>query len=265
MPAQGNDPPGPNPTPVPAEIDYRGRHIVPGQAKWYEDVVYRPGGYDSWVWAHEQPWLDGVVARRAAAGRTRRLLDFACGTGRIISALAPRFDDAVGVDISPAMLEHAAEKVEPSTRLVCGDVTSDPSLLDGDFDVITAFRFFLNAQPDLREAALAVLVRHLGDGGVLVTNFHGNTWSLRAPGYFIEKYVRRRPVTNRISYREARRLFARHGLRIAEFRGIGLVTPQLLRALGPARAERLEALLARFPRLQYLAVDLAFVVEPAGT
>ena len=248
---------------MPAEIDYRGRHIVPGQATWYEDVVYRPGSYDSWVWMHEQPWLVDVVERRAQAGRTRRLLDFACGTGRILSFLAPRFDEAVGVDISQAMLDRAAEKVEPTTTLLCGDVTHDAALLDGSFDVITAFRFFLNAQPDLREAALAVLARHLRDDGVLVTNFHGNTWSLRAPGYLVEKYVRRRPVTNRISYRQVKRLFARHGLRIVEFRGIGLVTPRLLRALGPGRAERLEALLARFPRLQFLAVDLAFVVGPA--
>lgn len=248
---------------MPAEIDYRGRHIVPGQATWYEDVVYRAGTYDSWVWSHEQRWLDGVVERRAQAGRAHRLLDFACGTGRILSFLAPRFAEALGVDISQAMLERAAEKVEPTTTLVCGDVTHDAALLDGAFDVITAFRFFLNAQPDLREAALSVLVQHLGDGGVLVTNFHGNTWSLRAPGFFIEKYVRRRPVTNRISYRQARRLFAGHGLRVVEFRGIGLVTPRLLRALGPARADRVEALLTRIPLLQFLAVDLAFVVEPA--
>ena len=38
-------------------------------------------------------------------GRRHRCLDVGCGIGRVTAALARRFDECVGIDISPAMLE----------------------------------------------------------------------------------------------------------------------------------------------------------------
>jgi SAM-dependent methyltransferase len=39
--------------------------------------------------------------------RRERALDFGCGVGRLTRALARRFDEAVGVDVSGRMVEHA--------------------------------------------------------------------------------------------------------------------------------------------------------------
>jgi trans-aconitate methyltransferase len=45
----------------------------------------------------------GVVVRRGLA------LDFGCGAGRLTRALASRFEQAVGVDVSAPMIEKAHE------------------------------------------------------------------------------------------------------------------------------------------------------------
>jgi len=53
----------------------------------------------------------GLLRERAAqlgvALGGARALDFGCGVGRLTRALARRFDEAVGIDVSERMLEHA--------------------------------------------------------------------------------------------------------------------------------------------------------------
>jgi len=75
------------------------------------------------------------------------------------------------------MLEIARERV-PGAEIVEADLTRDDVLGDATFDLITAFRFFPNAQPDLRRDAMAALVRHLDRDGLLVFNNHENASSL---------------------------------------------------------------------------------------
>jgi 2-polyprenyl-3-methyl-5-hydroxy-6-metoxy-1,4-benzoquinol methylase len=48
-------------------------------------------------------WLDGLEAPLLR----RRALDFGCGIGRVTIPLAEHFDEVVGVDVAPAMLEQA--------------------------------------------------------------------------------------------------------------------------------------------------------------
>ena len=50
------------------------------------------------------------------------------------------------IDVSPDMLALAGARC-PRARLIRGDVTTTPGLAPGPFDLITAFRFFLNAEP----------------------------------------------------------------------------------------------------------------------
>jgi SAM-dependent methyltransferase len=54
--------------------------------------------------------IERVLAQAGALDRPRsreRALDFGCGVGRLTRALAATFDEAVGVDISPVMVERA--------------------------------------------------------------------------------------------------------------------------------------------------------------
>jgi ubiquinone/menaquinone biosynthesis C-methylase UbiE len=54
--------------------------------------------------------IDGVLTRAAGLGLPEAFgnaLDFGCGAGRLTRALAVRFDEVVGVDISARMIEEA--------------------------------------------------------------------------------------------------------------------------------------------------------------
>ncbi|KAJ7118943.1 S-adenosyl-L-methionine-dependent methyltransferase [Mycena epipterygia] len=74
---------------------------------------------------------------------TTTVMDFACGTGLISRGLAPYCKSIVGVDISQAMVDHFAEKINnqgippEEMRVVCADLKGEESELDGQkFDVI---------------------------------------------------------------------------------------------------------------------------------
>ena len=47
------------------------------------------------------------AASLGVPGRRRRALDFGCGAGRLTQALAAHFDEAIGVDVAPSMIDLA--------------------------------------------------------------------------------------------------------------------------------------------------------------
>lgn len=154
---------------------YRDSHLGPAVAAGYDrDYMER---YPAQYWHHvEAPLLDGLLDEVLPGGLSPvRHLDLACGTGRIIAHLAPRTTWSVGVDISPDMLTHARRRAPEAAGFALGDITAPP--VAGSFDLITAFRFFLNAEPDLRSEGLAAIRRILAPGGVLVANIHCQPWS----------------------------------------------------------------------------------------
>src|SRR4051794_12873330 len=73
-----------------------------------------------------------------SAVRPRRVLELACGTGRLTLPLARLgvADEIVGLDSSAAFLEHARSRVDGTgrVRFVEGDMR-DPQL-DGPFDLV---------------------------------------------------------------------------------------------------------------------------------
>jgi predicted TPR repeat methyltransferase len=74
------------------------------------------------------------------------------------------------------MLEVARSKSHHA-EIIEADLTRADALGDRQFDLITAFRFFPNAQNSLRMEAMGVLVRHLAPSGFLVFNNHKNSGS----------------------------------------------------------------------------------------
>ena len=149
--------------------NYRESHL--GKGRDYHDKFVR-GPYRSVIWDIEQAELLGVLARYQNAGSGRvRLLDFACGTGRILQLFESRVESSVGVDVSKSMLEVAESHLEKS-ELLHVDLTREPALADRQFDLITAFRFFPNAEPALRDDVMRELVGLLADDGILIFNNH---------------------------------------------------------------------------------------------
>jgi SAM-dependent methyltransferase len=123
-------------------------------------------------------------------------LDVACGTGRILAALAPKTRSSTGVDISPDMLRHAAERV-PDAVVEVADIAE----LDRveSVDLVTAFRFFLNAEDELRQAALQAIWKALRPGGYLVANVHASPRSAIGV-YRRARRALRRPADNTMNH-----------------------------------------------------------------
>ncbi len=129
-------------------------------------------GYCAALWRDvERPLLESIL--RPLGGPERTSLDFACGTGRIAKVTAIFFGSVVGVDVSEAMLSAAS--VPDNVTLLCTDITKVS--LGQTFDVVTAFRFFLNAEDALRHDALRAIHWHLRERGVLVCNIQLNAAS----------------------------------------------------------------------------------------
>lgn len=197
--------------------DYRVSHLGPGSfSDGYDEQLFSPGTYDFGVWQEEQQLLDRLV--ETWVPMRGRYLDFACGTGRIIAHLESRFEVSVGLDISESMLAAARQKVQ-NAALVCGDATRTADIVPGTFDCITAWRFFLNAQPELRDEAMAFLASKLATPeSTLMFNIHGNRISSRSVMVTLNRLWGRH--NNAMSIREVRRLVERHGLKIVEWHGI---------------------------------------------
>jgi predicted TPR repeat methyltransferase len=225
--------------------DYRTSHV--GSQSWAQDYdakLFAPGSFDAAMWQREQLLLDRIVQQHVP--RRGSYLDFACGTGRVLSYVESHFREAVGLDISDTMLAVARERV-PDATLVQADATRNPAALQHRrFDFVTAFRFFLNAQPSLREAAMAFLASTLRDeSSRLLFNVHGNRHSTRA--LLAAKAMITREQFASMSVRESIELAARHGLEVVEWYGIGSYDKSLLRLM-PMRAWRWAEAVAPLPK-----------------
>ena len=152
-----------------APYSYRDSHLGEGQE--YHDK-FLSGPYRSVIWKIEQEKLATIIARyRSEHSGSLRMLDFACGTGRILQLLEKQVDSAVGIDISESMLAVAKNHLQ-DTELLQADLTRKPVLSGRQFELITAFRFFPNAEPSLRGEVMRELVPLLADNGILVLNNH---------------------------------------------------------------------------------------------
>ncbi|MBX7120083.1 MAG: class I SAM-dependent methyltransferase [Gemmatimonadaceae bacterium] len=186
-------------------------HKDPGKGKQY-DSFYATDPWHVYLWGREQAVLRQLL-RDQFGDRPIDLLDFACGTGRITSALEPHVRSAVGVDVSPSMLAQAREKLQ-RTELVEGNLLEGDLLAGRRFNLITAFRFFVNAEPGLRLAAIKALAPLLTEDGCLVFNNHQNLGS--AYIQITKAYARLKgfKFANTLSIAECETLCAAAGLRI---------------------------------------------------
>lgn len=76
------------------------------------DPRFRHGGDIGEFMASGEPYIGGVLAeteRLAICSDRVSALDFGCGVGRLTAPLSRHFERALGVDISPSMLERARE------------------------------------------------------------------------------------------------------------------------------------------------------------
>lgn len=245
---------------------YAERFQPPESAAAYDRAEYAAGSYATAAWRWQRPAVEKIVADFCAAqARPVRLLDFACGSGRVLAALEPLVGSADGVDISASMVARARERC-PKSRLLVGDILADQNLLAPEYDFISCFRFLLNAEPGLRRRVLRRLREALrSPGGLLLVNVHGNARSLRHPAIAWRRWRGAPPgqMLNEMSPAEMKALFAESGFAIERQLGFGLLPPALHRTpLRPAADWFDRALSGATPWAGW-SVDLLCVCRPA--
>jgi len=157
-----------------AEESYRNSHLAKGSQ--YQDE-YDSNAYLRAMWQLEQDVLQKVI-RDYFPAAVPQYLDFACGTGRICRFVKNFCTQTTAIDISEDMLRIAKDR-DGDSNYVLGDLTADDPFPGQEFDLITTFRFFPNAEPALRAAVASRLVEHLSPDGILVFNNHLNHGSVR--------------------------------------------------------------------------------------
>jgi SAM-dependent methyltransferase len=150
----------------------------------------------------DQPWADAQLAElydafefdgdlplylELAREQGSRVLEIACGSGRVLVPLAGAGFDVVGIDVSPHMLALAETKLgsTPDARLIRADMR-DFRLDRADFDLailaVKSFAYLTDHNDQLR--CLASIQAHLRSGGLLAIDFMHPLpeWVAAAPG-----------------------------------------------------------------------------------
>ena len=222
--------PAPSPADTgPGAADYRRSHMGAALAAAYHDdfTVRLPGRY--WA-AVEQPILADLLAEACARPLDQHHhLDVASGSGRVLAWLQPRTARSTAIDISDDMLAHA-RAAAPAATFVVGDASA--MAFAQPFDLITAFRFFLNAGPELRAGVLDRIGECLAPDGLLVANIHAQPWSALGLWRRAKRQLGR-PADSVLTAAAFERLLADHGFEVVAERTYGYLP--LSRRLGPGR------------------------------
>lgn len=165
----------------------------------------------------------------ARPDRTELAVEIGPGLGRVCKALAPHFDQVVGIDVSTEMVERARELVsEPNVTFEVGDGTTLRPFADDTVDLVLTFTVLQHLTS--REAVTGYLresARILRSGGVLAAQWNGDA------------HPRRYRLRTRW-WRIRQRLFRRHApdRRLApEFLGTPVVVADVVQVLERAGLE----------------------------
>jgi ubiquinone/menaquinone biosynthesis C-methylase UbiE len=152
------------------------------------------------------------------------VLEAGCGTGRILSRLAPHAREAVGADLSGGMLAGAVRR---GLNVVQADLTALP-FADASFDFVCSFKVLAHVPPI--EEALRELVRVTRPGGTLVLEFY-NQLSLRTltkrlkPPTRIRGDVHDEHVFTRFDTPRSIERALPSNVRVERYAGIRVITP----------------------------------------
>jgi ubiquinone/menaquinone biosynthesis C-methylase UbiE len=131
--------------------------------------------FDRWAAIYSRSYLLGDLQRKGlielAPRESDRLLDVGCGAGELVHRAAPTVARAVGVDLSPQMIERARQRgrnegIPPERIEFVVASSSDLPFGDSEFTAVittTALHHFPNPAAAVRE-----MVRVLAPGGRIV-------------------------------------------------------------------------------------------------
>ncbi len=175
----------------------------------------------------EKDVLDEIFSK--IDSKSKSVMDFACGSGRWTQYLETKFKSTVGVDISEEMVKYAKEKCK-KTEFFVTDITRDKDRIKREFDVLTAFRFYKNAEETLREEATKELVKYVKSDGYFIFDLHLNKYSFMGMWARVLKFLRFdsllkiNPLTVRtISLKDVKGILEENGFEIVDYYGTGFL------------------------------------------
>jgi SAM-dependent methyltransferase len=164
-------------------------------------------------------------------------VEIGCGLGRISLALAPHFEQVVGVDISPSMVDQARELVSaPNVSFAVGSGTDLGPVADDSADFVTTYTVFQHLpKAALIEAYVKDSARILRPGGVLAAQWnnlpHPLGWKLRGAWWRLrqrlggplrlDQRVAPQFTGIRLPTKDMLAMLERAGLTVKETRGTG--------------------------------------------
>lgn len=143
------------------------------EADWYDYPQY----YDLAFRSETLPEANFIEAacRKYCSGKVRRLLEPACGTGRLVTELAARGYELVGVDLSRRSLAYLRRRLarrKLQAEILYADM-SDFTLskpVDAAYSTFDGFRHLLTEEAALSH--LQSVARCLRTGGIYLLGFH---------------------------------------------------------------------------------------------
>ncbi len=173
----------------------------------------------SLMWALERQTL----TRMLEVADPSLVVDFASGTGRIaghMKAARPAMN-VTGIDISESMLTQARVNFPDVTFKHLDGRQAITRFGPGSIDLISAFRFFPNAEQSLRESVADQIAELVRPGGWVIINNHRNFWS---PTYVLWRTRPRNGAPGALNG-EIERLFTGRGFEVVRRTSLG-VWPQ---------------------------------------
>jgi SAM-dependent methyltransferase len=237
------------------------------QTDWYRFPLYYDIVFDQDT-GREADFLEGVMARhgvRGGPGRPARILEPACGNGRLVLELARRGHQVTGFDLSAEMLAFARQRLRAEAPIVRRQVSLRqarmesfriPGPFDLSFCLLSTFKYLLTEAHAL--AHLRRTAHVLARGGLLVIGVHltdygrrrndREVWRGTRDGVAVESETVTEPPNRatRLEWLRNRLRVRRRGSRAVE----RLETRWQCRTYDAAE---MEALLARVPSLEAVA------------
>lgn len=239
--------------------NYSQSHLAPSKGLEYDESYLV--GHEAHYWSHhESPLLLGIFKDLVQQGKVD-FLDVACGTGRISQIIHDSPATVTGVDVSPSMLAQAREKI-PSATFLEADITQDSIEVGNSPDVVTLFRFILNAEDTLRGQMLNAINRLLEIGGSFVVNNHNNPLSPVNLKLHFLRMKGRDKTTKTLSHGEMRKLLAAHGFSVRKTFGVHIIPTWHGKPLfGKTATPLIEDFLVSLPIIKLLARNIIYVCE----
>lgn len=178
------------------------RPTVSSATAWYDSPLYYDIVYQDYT-RPETRFLEAMARRHGPTRRgPLRVLEPACGSGRLVESLARRGHDVSGFDLNPNMLRHARDRLRAAglRAALWRDRLESFRLRDrAGYDLahclVSTFKYILTeagARAHLRSVA-----RSLRPGGIYVLGLHVTDYRQAEPDH--ERWIRRRGDTRVVS------------------------------------------------------------------